>query len=376
MFIRIVSETICGLTATVPNHGLLQYKTTTCNENVMLNGSRNLFSRPQTVPQKHSVVNCGQKTGTDTAHKKNGCDDPLLSKNQLTCKLLHASSLALADARKICFTDSRPAASAERPKAAFRAVDADFRDSKVSPGFPKKFRGLPPEKSETRRDGNDFHAISDNVSINSKQLSSESLSKDTGIDSFSAKTNSLQSYRDLEVSRNAAGVATSASRTLRGLAGISVKFPLSVDKASHNSDDFPNDKSCTSNFNTVRSRRTDRAKSGPTEGKPIATIQVKECMQRCQTKVGSQKGSRKLKPKLALKEIKEKELEIRSREQTKERTRCAMEKLFNEIALLQVSFPLSFIILKMKLILLKTEAYSKQNSSRPPDEAKRQYIRY
>jgi hypothetical protein len=49
-----------------------------------------------------------------------------------------------------------------------------------------------------------------------------------------------------------------------------------------------------------------------------------------------QKSSRKPKPKLALKEIKERELEIRSREMSRERTRCAMEKLFEEIRQLQV----------------------------------------
>ena len=49
-----------------------------------------------------------------------------------------------------------------------------------------------------------------------------------------------------------------------------------------------------------------------------------------------QKTFRKPKPKLALKEIKERELEIRSRELSRERTRCAMEKLFEEIRQLQV----------------------------------------
>jgi hypothetical protein len=49
-----------------------------------------------------------------------------------------------------------------------------------------------------------------------------------------------------------------------------------------------------------------------------------------------QKIFRKPRPKLALKEIKERELEIRSREMSRERTRCAMEKLFEEIRQLQV----------------------------------------
>ena len=50
----------------------------------------------------------------------------------------------------------------------------------------------------------------------------------------------------------------------------------------------------------------------------------------------NQSHLRTLKPKLALKEIKERELEFRTREKTKERTRSAMEKLFKDIALLQV----------------------------------------
>ncbi len=49
-----------------------------------------------------------------------------------------------------------------------------------------------------------------------------------------------------------------------------------------------------------------------------------------------QKNPRNLKPKLALKEIKDREMEIRSREMSRERTRCAMEKLFEEIRHLQV----------------------------------------
>jgi hypothetical protein len=58
----------------------------------------------------------------------------------------------------------------------------------------------------------------------------------------------------------------------------------------------------------------------------------------------NQKQSRRPKPKLALKEIKAKEMEARVREKMKERTRSAMEKLFKEISLLQVFF-LFFMIM-------------------------------